>query len=177
MDPLKSSYLGLSGCSVGKNLPTNTGDARDAGVIPGSGRSPGVEHGNPLKNSCLENSMDRGAWWSMGLQRDPTERLSVCTSGRARTHTHTHTHTHRYTDTHRSPKESTLKSIGNSSNFSTSKGGIRNAHFKHIPYVILTNVVHGPHVEKHSMYHFTDGEIKAWRGKEQRLKITQRVRS
>ena len=110
VDPLKSSHLGLSGCSVGKNLPTNTGDARDAGVIPGSGRSPGVEHGNPLKDSCLENSMDRGAWWSMGLQRDPTERLSVCTSARARTHAHTHTHTHTHTDTqiHIDPQKTAL---------------------------------------------------------------------
>ena len=45
---------------VVKNLPTNTGDVRDAGLIPGSGRSPG--DGNPLQYSCLENPMDRGAW-------------------------------------------------------------------------------------------------------------------
>jgi len=37
-------------------------DKRDAGSIPGSGRSPGGEHGNPLQYSCLENPMDRGAW-------------------------------------------------------------------------------------------------------------------
>ena len=47
-----------------KNLPTNTGDARDEGSIPGSGRSPGVGHGNPLQYSCLENPMDRGACWA-----------------------------------------------------------------------------------------------------------------
>ena len=45
-----------------KNLPTNAGDSRDAGLIPGSGRFPGVGDGNPLQYSCLENSMDRGAW-------------------------------------------------------------------------------------------------------------------
>ena len=45
------------------NLPANTGDAADTGLIPGSGRSPGVENDNPLQYSCLENSMNRGAWW------------------------------------------------------------------------------------------------------------------
>ena len=45
-----------------KNLPANAGDVRDAGSIPGLGRSPGGGHGNPLQYSCLENSMDRGAW-------------------------------------------------------------------------------------------------------------------
>ena len=45
-----------------KNPPANSGDARDEGSIPGSGRSPGVGNGNPLQYSCLENSMDRGAW-------------------------------------------------------------------------------------------------------------------
>ena len=38
------------------------GDTRDAGLIPGSGRSPGGGHGNPLQYSRLENLMDRGAW-------------------------------------------------------------------------------------------------------------------
>ena len=45
-----------------KNLPGNAGDIRDMGSIPGSGRSPGGGHGNPLQYSCLENPMDRGAW-------------------------------------------------------------------------------------------------------------------
>ena len=45
-----------------KNLPANAGDVRDAGSIPGLGRSPGGGHGNPLQYSCLENPMDRGAW-------------------------------------------------------------------------------------------------------------------
>ena len=47
---------------VVKNLPANARDVRDAGSIPGSGRAPGGGHGNPLQYSCLENSMDRGAW-------------------------------------------------------------------------------------------------------------------
>ena len=45
-----------------KNLPANAGDARDMGSIPGSERSPGIGNGNLLQCSCLENSMDRGAW-------------------------------------------------------------------------------------------------------------------
>ena len=44
-----------------KNLPVNAGDRRDMGLIPGSGRSPGGGHGNPLQY-CMENPMDRGAW-------------------------------------------------------------------------------------------------------------------
>ena len=47
-----------------KNLPDNEGDVRDEGSIPGLGRSPGEEHGNSLHCSCLENPMDRGAWWA-----------------------------------------------------------------------------------------------------------------
>ena len=50
---------------VVKNLPANARDVRDAGSIPESGRSPGGGHGNPLQYSCLENPMDRGAWWAM----------------------------------------------------------------------------------------------------------------
>ena len=48
---------------VVKNLPANAGDLRDEGSIPGLGRSPGEGHGNPIQYSCLENPMDRGAWW------------------------------------------------------------------------------------------------------------------
>ena len=47
---------------VVKNLPANAEDARDMGLTPGSGRSNGDRNGNPLWYSCLENSMDRGAW-------------------------------------------------------------------------------------------------------------------
>ena len=49
---------------VVKNPPANTGDIRDKGLIPGSGRYPGGGHGNPLQYSSLENPMDRGAWWA-----------------------------------------------------------------------------------------------------------------
>ena len=46
----------------GKESACNAGDARDAGSIPGTGRSPGVGNGNPLQYSFLENPMNRGAW-------------------------------------------------------------------------------------------------------------------
>ena len=45
-----------------KNPPADAGDTRDAGSIPGLGRSPGEEHGDPLQYSCLENPMDGEAW-------------------------------------------------------------------------------------------------------------------
>ena len=45
-----------------KKTPANAGDIRDMGSVPGLETSPGVEHGNPLQYSCLENHMDRGAW-------------------------------------------------------------------------------------------------------------------
>ena len=56
---------------VVKYPPTNAGDPRDVGSIPGLARSPGEGHGTPLQYSCLENPMDRGAWWATvhGLQR------------------------------------------------------------------------------------------------------------
>ena len=52
------------GGSVVKNPTAHAGDIRDAGSIPGLGRRPGEGNGNPLQYSCLENSMDRGAWWA-----------------------------------------------------------------------------------------------------------------
>ena len=54
---------------VVKNLPANAGEVGDVGLIPGSGRSPGGGHGKPLQYSCLENPMDRGAWWATELRR------------------------------------------------------------------------------------------------------------
>ena len=61
---LKSLSWASQVALVIKNLPANAGD-------PGLGRSPGGGHGNPLQYSCLENPMDRGAWWAavMGSQR------------------------------------------------------------------------------------------------------------
>ena len=49
---------------VVKNPSASAGDARGVGSIPGWGRSPGEGNGNPLQYSCLENPMDRGAWWA-----------------------------------------------------------------------------------------------------------------
>ena len=62
------TLLGFLGGSEVKNLPANSGDTD---LIPGLGRYPGGGNGNPLQYSCLENSMDRGAWWATvhGSQR------------------------------------------------------------------------------------------------------------
>ena len=64
-----------------KNLPADAGDIRDAGSVLGSGRSPGEGNGNPLQYSCLENPMDRRAWWATvcGVTESQTrlKRLSV----------------------------------------------------------------------------------------------------
>ena len=57
-----SQFLGFPGGSVVKNLPDSAGDIGDVSLIPGLGISPGGGNGNPLQYSCLENSMDRGAW-------------------------------------------------------------------------------------------------------------------
>ena len=66
---------------VVKNPTANEGDLRDAGSIPGSGRSPGEWNGNPLQYSSLENPMDRGAWWA-----------TVCGITKSRTQLSVHTH-------------------------------------------------------------------------------------
>ena len=50
-----------------KNSPVSAGGTRDMGSIPESGRSPGEGNGSPLQYSCLENPMDRGAWWATVL--------------------------------------------------------------------------------------------------------------
>ena len=59
-----------------KNLPVNAEDIRDAGSIPGSGRSPGGGHSNPLQYSLLENPMDKIPWWTTVhgvIESDKTE--------------------------------------------------------------------------------------------------------
>ena len=58
---MPSKYMGFPGGSVGKESGYNEGDL---GLIPGSGKSTGEGNGNPLQYSCLENPMDRGAWWA-----------------------------------------------------------------------------------------------------------------
>ena len=66
--PSSKVYLGLQcgspGGSMGKESTCNAGNAGDKGSIPGSGRSLEGGHGNPLQYSCLENPMDKGAWWA-----------------------------------------------------------------------------------------------------------------
>ena len=57
--------LVFPGGSVDKDSACNEGDP---GLIPGLGRFPGEGNGNPLKYSCLENSMDRGAWWATSME-------------------------------------------------------------------------------------------------------------
>ena len=59
-DPHQASQVVL----VVKNLPANAGDIRNVSSIPESGRFPGEGHGNPLQHCCLENPMDKGAWWA-----------------------------------------------------------------------------------------------------------------
>ena len=72
-----------------KNLSAKGGDV---GPISGLGRFPGVGNGGPLQDFCLENPMERGAWWPTvpGTESDTTEKLCV----------HVHIHTHTYTYTH-----------------------------------------------------------------------------
>ena len=65
--------MGLPGGSVVKNPPATAGDV---GSIPGLGRSPGEGHGNPLRYSCLENPMSRGAWWATVHGVSKSQKLS-----------------------------------------------------------------------------------------------------
>ena len=60
---------------VVKNPPAKAGDLRDRSSILGLGRSPGGGHGNPLQYSCLENPMDRGAWWLQSTGSESWTRL------------------------------------------------------------------------------------------------------
>ena len=56
--------VGFAGGARGKEPLANAGDVGDGGLIPELGRSPGEVHGSPLQYTCLENPMDRGAWWA-----------------------------------------------------------------------------------------------------------------
>ena len=78
---------GFSGGSMVKNPPANTGDVGDAGSIPESGRSLGVENGNPLQYSCLGNPVDRGVSWA--TVHGVTKSLIQLSDW---VHTHTHTY-------------------------------------------------------------------------------------
>ena len=66
---------------VVKNPTANAGDLRDVGLIPGLGRCPGEGNGNPLQYSCLENPMDRGAWWAIvhGVAKGQTQLKQLST--------------------------------------------------------------------------------------------------
>ena len=76
------SHWGFPGSTSGKNLPANAGDIKDVGSVPGTGRSPGGGHSNPLQYSCLGNPMDRGAWWApvhrVAKSQTQLEQLSTC---------------------------------------------------------------------------------------------------
>ena len=89
-----------------KNTPVNAWDEEDVGLIPGLERFPAVGNGNPLQYSCLENSIDRRAWWAL-VHEAAESQIQLRMHARARTHTHpyllsagyTYTHTHTYTHT------------------------------------------------------------------------------
>ena len=59
--------MGFPSGSEVKNLPTSAEDTRDTSSILGWGRAPGEGNGNPFQYSCLDNSMDREAWWATVL--------------------------------------------------------------------------------------------------------------
>ena len=68
--------MGFPGGSDGKESSCNVGDL---GSIPGSGRSVGEGNGNSLQYSCLENPMDRGAWWATvhGVTKRKTQKANT----------------------------------------------------------------------------------------------------
>ena len=68
---LRDCILVFKGFPGGAEVKVSACNVGDLGLIPGSGRSPGEGNGNPLQYSCLENPMDRGAWWATahGSQR------------------------------------------------------------------------------------------------------------
>ena len=77
------THMGFPGGTVVKSPPVHAGEARRVDLIPGSRRSSEVWNGNPLQYSCLENSMDRGAWWA---------KVHGVAHNWATEHTHRHTY-------------------------------------------------------------------------------------
>ena len=61
---MEEDTIGFPGGLAVKNLPVSAGDTGETSSIPGLGRSPGGGNSNPLQYACLENPMDRGAWWA-----------------------------------------------------------------------------------------------------------------
>ena len=80
-ESINISVFSLQVALVVKNTPANAGDIRDVGSIPGLGSSPRGGHGSLLKYSCLENPMNRGAWWatvhSIAQSRTQLKQLSM----------------------------------------------------------------------------------------------------
>ena len=78
LTPLVESLVVL----VVKSLPVNAGGRREAGLTPGSGRSPGGGRGSPLLHSCLKHPMGRGAWWAavhgVAERRTPLSDYHTC---------------------------------------------------------------------------------------------------
>ena len=70
---MENRNWGFPDGSVSKAFACSAGDARDAGSVPGSGRSPGVGNVSPLQYSCLENLMDREAWWTKSMESKKVE--------------------------------------------------------------------------------------------------------
>ena len=81
-------YHGLTQWLSDKESACDAENTGDRGSIPGLGRSHGEGNGNPLKNFCLENPMDRGGWWAA------VQRVTKSWSRLKWLSTHTHTHTH-----------------------------------------------------------------------------------
>ena len=76
------------GASDGKESTCCTQDAGDVSLIPGSGRSLGGGYGNPLQYSCLENLMNRGAWWATGhrVSKSPIQLKQLSMSMHGKSH-------------------------------------------------------------------------------------------
>ena len=86
---------GIPGGSVVKNLPASSRHSGNVDLIPGLGSSPGRGNSNPIQDSGLENSNDKGAWLST-VQRVGHDLATEHVHEQTHTHTHTHTHHNTY---------------------------------------------------------------------------------